>query len=156
MIRLKKTAAVAVTAAALVVGLAGPASALRYTTDPNKLHNGGAAMCSSKKLIETYVIDGPASGYKKVGDAKLFRYWCVTSTTSSGWYAHRTEAHLDSGAAIYVGITQTVCNPNCYPYSLGAWGSGTDWNASPVLERGDYTTPFVKNGSGQYLALIST
>lgn len=120
-----KLVAVAVTAAALVAGLATPADALISSTR--------AECWSTPTTVSTWKVDSTLSGgLHKVGDARLRT--CTAWQSDEGTFTqYWTEAHRDNGGSLRVGLSFYYGAPSWGENSVSAWGSGTDWNASPAL-----------------------
>lgn len=111
--------------AGATLGLASPAAAIIQSTR--------SACWSTPVTLSTWKVDSTLTGgFNKVGDARL-RTCTAWKSGEGNFEQYWTEAHRDNGGSIKVGVSFYMGYPNYNVYSVSAWGSGTDWNASPAL-----------------------
>lgn len=93
-----------------------------------------ATNCYTRTLAKSWNIDNPTKpGVQAWGKLRVYEGWCsdpIDREIRGVW----SEAYRNDGGSIKVGISTK--HSGAYPiYSLSKWGTGTDWNQSPVLEK---------------------
>lgn len=134
MLHLKKSLVAALGAGVVVVGMAAPADAIVQASRGD---------CTNPVTLSYWKIDNPAkSGLQQIGTARLrAASECYYGGENFGGYW--SEGYLDTGGSIQMKIQFHM--KSGATYMLSKWGSGKDWNPSPVL--GEEITDYVDHVS---------